>query len=208
LEIAVERGVIARNPAAGLGKRQALDNHLVLPTSEQFKKLLDTMRDAGGWCSQQCADLISFLAYSGLRIGEANELHWEHVESDSIIVYGDAKHGAKSGKSRRVPINGALRALLDDLKANPRYYRGNRGKHVLALKECDKALKAACEELKLPDYSHHDFRHYFATRAVESGVPLSTLQRWLGHAKIDLIVSTYGHLTDEHSQAMAAKVVF
>ena len=206
LDLAVDRGVIAKNPASGLGKRQASETQLVLPTSEQFKKLLETLRDAGCWCSQQCADLIAFLAYSGVRISEARGMRWEHVEADSIVVYGKGK--GEAGKMRRVPINGAMRTLLDDLKANPRHYRGDRGKHVLVLTECDRALKAACAKLNLPGYSHRDFRHYFATRAVENRVPLPTLQRWLGHAKIDLIISTYGHLTDGHSQAMAQKLTF
>jgi integrase len=206
LDVAIERGAISKNPASGIGKRQAADTQLVLPTSDQFRKLLETLRDAGGWCSQQCADLIGFLAYSGARISEARGVKWEHIEDKDVVLFGKGRGGVR--KMRRVPINGPMRALLDDLKANPRHYRGNRGKHVLALTECDKALKAASTKLNLPPYSHHHFRHYFATRAAEQNTPLLTLQRWLGHEDIGLIISTYGHLTDQHSQAMAAKLTF
>jgi len=109
---------------------------------------------------------------------------------------------------RRVPINAPLKALLDDLKTNPRHYRGDREGSVLAVGEVDKALKAACAKLNLPKYHHHNFRDYFATRAIESGTDLFTLQQWLGHRKTDLIISTYGHLTDQHSLEQAAKLTF
>jgi integrase len=206
LEIGVENGVIAKNPVNGLGKRIAPPDQLVLPTSEQFAKLLETLRGTGVWCSQQYADLVAFLAYTGARISEARGCLWEHVEAENIVFYGKGRGGVK--KMRRVPITPALRLLLDDLKANKRHYRGNRENHVLALTEVDRALKAACKKLNLQPLSNHDFRDYFATRAIEGGADLFSLQKWLGHKKIDLIVSTYGHLTDEHSQMLAAKITF
>jgi integrase len=52
-------------------------------------------------------------------------------------------------------------------------------------------------------------RHLFATRCIESGVDIPTVSRWLGHKDGGaLAMKTYGHLRDEHSQAMAAKVAF
>jgi len=32
-----------------------------------------------------------------------------------------------------------------------------------------------------PEVSHHDLRHLFSTRVIESGVDIPTLSRWLGH---------------------------
>jgi integrase len=55
--------------------------------------------------------------------------------------------------------------------------------------------------------SHHDFRHLFATRCIESGVDLPTVARWLGHQDGGALLSrTYFHLVDEHSRRMAARV--
>jgi len=52
-------------------------------------------------------------------------------------------------------------------------------------------------------------RHLFATRCIESAVDIPTVSRWLGHKDGGaLAMRTYGHLRDEHSQAMAAKVSF
>jgi integrase len=57
--------------------------------------------------------------------------------------------------------------------------------------------------------THHSLRHLFATRAIESGVPVPTVARWLGHQDGGaLLLKTYSHLLDSHSQASAQKVVF
>jgi hypothetical protein len=51
--------------------------------------------------------------------------------------------------------------------------------------------------------------YLFATASIESGVDIATVSRWLGHKDGGaLAMRAYGHLRDEHSQAMAAKVNF
>ncbi|NBR87158.1 MAG: hypothetical protein EB141_05590 [Verrucomicrobia bacterium] len=57
--------------------------------------------------------------------------------------------------------------------------------------------------------THHDLRHLFATRRIESGVDIPTVSRLLGHKDGGaLAMKVYGHLRDQHSQAMASKVTF
>jgi site-specific recombinase XerD len=57
--------------------------------------------------------------------------------------------------------------------------------------------------------THHDLRHLFATICIESGVDIPTVAKWLGHKDgCVLALKTYGHLRNEHSQAMAKKVKF
>jgi integrase len=57
--------------------------------------------------------------------------------------------------------------------------------------------------------NHHDLRHLFATRCIESGADIPTVSRWLGHSDGGaLAMKTYGHLRQEHSQAQATRVRF
>ncbi|MES1180609.1 MAG: tyrosine-type recombinase/integrase, partial [Verrucomicrobiota bacterium] len=64
-------------------------------------------------------------------------------------------------------------------------------------------------KLGISRFTHHDLRHLFATRCIESGVDIPTVSRWLGHKDGGaLAMKTYGHLRDEHSTKMAQKVVF
>jgi integrase len=57
--------------------------------------------------------------------------------------------------------------------------------------------------------THHDLRHLFATRCIESGVDIPTVSRWLGHKDGGaLAMRVYGHLRDAHSADMAKRVTF
>jgi integrase len=72
---------------------------------------------------------------------------------------------------------------------------------VFRVKECQKAIDAACKKLGLSRFTHHDLRHMFATVCIESGVDIPTVSRWLNHKDGGtLAMKTYGHLRAEHSQ--------
>ena len=69
------------------------------------------------------------------------------------------------------------------------------------------ASRTECSGVKR--ITHHDLRHLFATRCIESGVDIPTVSRWLGHKDGGaLAMKVYGHLRDSHSTAMAQKVHF
>jgi integrase len=80
---------------------------------------------------------------------------------------------------------------------------------VMKVRECQLAMNTATAKLGLPHLTHHDLRHLFATRCIESGVDIPTVSRWLGHKDGGaLAMKVYGHLRDQHSAAMASKVSF
>jgi integrase len=78
-------------------------------------------------------------------------------------------------------------------------------KPVMLVRECQKAMDRAAQVVGMTRITHHDLRHLFATRCIESGVDIPTVSKWLGHKDGGaLAMKTYGHLRNEHSQAMAA----
>jgi integrase len=206
---AIKSGMIFRNPATGLSKRRPNKKHFELPNSEQFPAIVKAVREEGAWCSKQCGDLIEFLAYSGCRLDEAKHVRWIDVRADEIWIHGGAQ-GTKNMERRQVPIIKPLAILLQDLRDSPRYVRNaDRGGYVLAVSECQKALTKACKTVNVKRLTHHDLRHLFATRCIESGVDIPTVATWLGHKDGGVLaMKIYGHLRKEHSQAMAAKVTF
>src|SRR6266568_1635652 len=75
--------------------------------------------------------------------------------------------------------------------------------------DCQKALDRACTKVGADRITHHDLRHLFATRCIESGVDIPTVSRWLGHKDGGaLAMRVYGHLRNEHSIAQAQRVTF
>src|SRR6185369_14320978 len=106
---------------------------------------------------------------------------------------------------RRVPLISSMERLLKQMKAQTPKATGQ----ILQISRCNEALERACEELKLSRITHHDLRHLFATRCIESGVDIPTVARWLGHKDGGaLAMKTYGHLRREHSIAQAQRVTF
>jgi len=83
-----------------------------------------------------------------------------------------------------LPIIPAMASLLRDLRENPRAVRDPkrlRKNYVLAITEAQKALDRWCPEIGIKRITHHDLRHLFATTAIESGVDIPTVAKWLGH---------------------------
>ena len=52
---------------------------------------------------------------------------------------------------------------------------------VMLVRECQKAMDRAAKIVGIPRITHHDLRHLFATRCIESAVDIPTVSRWLGH---------------------------
>lgn len=80
---------------------------------------------------------------------------------------------------------------------------------VMTVHECQKAMNRAAAKIGMSRITHHDLRHLFATRCIESGVDVPTVSRWLGHKDGGaLAMRVYGHLRDAHSNEMAKLVSF
>ena len=155
------------------------------------------------------AEIVEFLAYSGTRINsEAIWINWEDVDwqRNEIIVRGHPETGTKNSEIRRIPILPNMEELLRRLKPKTEAECVGR---VLKVKQCSAALNRACDDVGIKRLAQHDLRHLFATRCIEAGVDIPTVARWMGHKDGGaLAMKTYGHLRNEHSQAMAAKVKF
>lgn len=54
-------------------------------------------------------------------------------------------------------------------------------------------------------FTIHDLRHTFATRCMENGIALKTVQMWLGHAKIDTTADIYSHVSGDFERAEMSK---
>jgi integrase len=205
LEIAREFGVIYKNPAAEIAKARIKQKRLELPSAKQFEEIIKQIRTAGARWSPDCADMVRFLTYSGAHLLEATALRWSHVKptKNEITI-----PGTKSGSSYRIiPLFPALAALLDEIK-NRREPEAQDAP-ILRVGGSLGALESACKTVGLKAINHHDLRHLFATRCIESGVDIPTVSRWLGHSDGGaLAMKTYGHLWQEHSAAQAAKVTF
>jgi integrase len=217
-DFALGRGLILSNPAKHIKRRRVVSKQIVVPSLDQFKQLITTIRLSDGRKDSQekakdGAALVEFLAYSGARIGEAtggadaNEkrpLVWTDVnfERSTLFLPGTKTEAAP----RTIPMSEKLRELLARLKHERNPQPNDR---IVPIQSARKCLQTACKKLGLPQFTHHDFRHFFATTCIESGVDIPTVSRWLGHKDGGaLAMKRYGHLRQEHSFAMIKRVSF
>ena len=136
-------------------------------------------------------------------------MRWRDLDfaAGEIVVRGDPETGTKNWTVRWVPMIPDARALFQ------RMLETSAGEPLTAkvfrVNEAQKAIDGATRKLGLARITHHDLRHLFAAAAIESGVDIPTVSRWLGHKDGGaLAMKTYGHLRREHSLAQAQRVTF
>lgn len=211
-DYAVRLGLMLSNPAKDIKRRKIVSKAIVVPSREQFQKLVAQIRASDGRSGSQRkakngADLVELLAYSGCRIHEGISILWADVdfEKNTVKVTG-GERGTKNHEERIIPMTDALRSLLlrlkDERKTKPEEF-------ISQIDNAKKCLQTACRRLGYPQFTHHDFRHFFATTCIEAGVDLPTVSRWLGHKDGGaLAMRVYGHLRMEHSLTAIRKVIF
>jgi len=201
--------IILENPAGKLKRRKESRRHPEIPTKTQFIALLTEMRSEPK--SKDAANLVEFLGYSGLRLGEAIEICLQDInfENNVLTVTGGEK-GTKNHEFRVLPLFPPLEKLLRKLIVSTSPAVDSRFKaRLFAINSAKKAITGACKRAGLPHWGHHAMRHFFCSNAIEAGVDFKVIAEWLGHKDGGILVAkTYGHLRAEHSTAMAKKITF
>ena len=206
-EIACRDGLAGENPAKKLKRRRVPETKLDLPSPEIFRLMVSWIRGQKTCYSRAAADMVEFIAYSGMRLREATSVKWSHInlERNEIIVTGGTK-GTKNNRRRTIPIIPPMRKLLLRVREHPSSVRYET---VLRIKTCRKTLADACEAHGIQKLGHHDIRHLFATTCIEAGVDIPVVSSWLGHSDGGaLCLRTYSHVRSEHSQHAAKLVSF
>ncbi len=217
LEHAVEHGLLLENLAAGIKRHKIGKKALRIPDREEFRAMLDLMRsNAGKRDASEAADLVEFLGYSGCRISEVVGDLIDPQQPKAPMCWGDINFESgmatvkdtKNHESRVVPLFPPLLRLLTDMRQHlPEQPKDSTP--LFGIKTATKALTTVARRLGLPYYSHHAFRHFFCSNAIEAGVDFKVIAAWLGHKDGGVLVAkTYGHMRDEHSALMAKRMTF
>ncbi|WP_405998608.1 tyrosine-type recombinase/integrase [Streptomyces sp. NBC_00829] len=216
---AVHNGDIGRSPFLGAklpklpGK--AVDE-IALPTGQQVQDIADEFRP-------EWALSVWLMAGLGLRTGEVLGLRVGDFLEDRVrvrrqvtrgkggrgLLIGPLKH-RQEGDWRDVPLPTRLSEATADHVA--KYGTGADG---MLFKTATGSIVATSDyashfrkvvKLIAYEWSPHDLRHWFASTALSSGLPLLDVSRWLGHKNISETADTYGHLTPD-STGRAVRVM-
>lgn len=165
------------------GDYQRLERHILANTQNGSRNdLLDR-----AW--------FYLLAHTGVRLGELRELRLGDLDLAGRRL--TVRQG-KGLRDRVVPLSGTVCQVLHD-------YLQVRGQaqtdHLLVLRQ--EPLKATLVPFRLGRYgdtaevdvSPHRLRHTLATRLVNAGMDIVSIQRLLGHEKLDTTM-IYSHVHD------------
>ncbi|NVJ91833.1 MAG: site-specific integrase [Methylocystaceae bacterium] len=152
--------------------------------------------------------MVLLSLYTGMRRGEVFNLKWTDInfERHLLTVQGG---GAKSGKTRHIPLNDNALQLLKDWQA-----QCNRSiELVFTNKDGQKfdhiktSWKGVLKKAEIRDFRWHDLRHTFASWLVMESVDLNTVRELLGHSELQMTLR-YAHLAPEHKAQAVGRLSF
>ena len=193
--IAIEEGLVLRNPAVGIRVKCAEANQAVLNKNEIGVLLREAKKAEHRFYPHWALALLT-----GMRSGELYSLRWTDID----IVTGkiniskawtryNGEGPTKTAKNRIYPISNECRKFLEELKLKyskdsefvlPRLWEWDQGDQA-------KILKSFCEEIGVTPIKFHDLRATFITQMLNNGVPLSKVMAIVGHSSLK---TTQGYL--------------
>ena len=209
LAFATRRGLLASNSLAKrptyVCSEEVRHCREVAPTPEGLQAIIGELRGRNEMAN---ADVVAFLAYSGLRIGEALPLTWQTVNLGEGLVN---VHREKKGCNPWVAITPELETLLREMQTRAVSQYLFASPHDPAKPRDASAVRhrltAICRRLKLGHVTPHGLRSYFVTQARQSGLTDAEIAALIGDKSGPaLIATTYGDLRPDHLLAQARRI--
>lgn len=183
-------GVITSNPAEELEKQKVRDCDVKQKPYIEAHYLRDMVNHAR---TLRDKAIILLFATTGLRVSELTGITLEQYKNMSGSDERELAIIGKGNKTRRVYINDETKRAIDCyLTARPRSEYNNlflsfQGGPIHS-NNLSQTLKNVAKNAGYPqwqDICNHALRAAFATTKAEQGVPLTTIQSAMGHAKLD-----------------------
>ena len=166
--------------------------------------------------------LFEFLAYTGLRIGEALDLTWADIDFDAGLI---RVHRQLSRKREHAPLKTEAgrrevilapavakllreRCLASSFKASHHLIFCSTLGHGLDYRDVGEGFRATVQRAAITAtgrLSLHSLRHGYASLLIAKGLNVVFVSRQLGHANPTVTLSTYAHLFERADHAHAAR---
>lgn len=217
---AVDAELIDRNPARGISLPSDHErDDMIFLTENEYARLYAAV-------APEYQPLVAILAGTGMRWGEATALQPEDFDLDAaqpiVRVSRAWKKGAqgvylgspKSKRGRRTitlprAVVDVVRPLVEQARNGELVFTAREGGRIRAQNFHPRVWHVAIDKSGIGKRPRlHDLRHSHASWLIAAGVPLTVLQRRLGHESIKTSSDVYGHLTPDAmaGAALAAEI--
>ena len=230
---AIQHHVAENNPARDVPSLPLEEREEVwIPTEEEFLRFVEAAKQTP--TAKYIVPWIWLRALTGCRPSESFFLEWSDIDLDGNRIWFRPKNGnpLKNRKKRYVPMHPHLKPILKEWRREweglhcewlrrerietARRERGVKPDHEwVFIHPHDHGMRTrgyhgsfyeARKAADLPRLNSYTLRHYFASMCIKAGIPLLTIARWMGHASIKMLETTYGHILPDDSAAYMDKL--
>ena len=176
------------NPCRGMPRYWQAPKERYL-TPAEYRRIGAALREDEAAFPAQVA-IIRLLMFTGARVGEIQNLHWEWVQPPRLLL-PDSKTGPKT-----IWLNSQALEILSHVPRREDcavVFPNRSGSKPVILANWWLPFRRRCA---LPDVRVHDLRHSFASTAIMDNVPLATIGKLLGHVLTET-TAKYAHLSDD-----------
>lgn len=218
LDTAVRDGLVETNPLHKVKRPTPRQAAVPVADADQVDTLLLPACD--GW---DLGPLVTFVALTGCRVGEAMALEWTDVDLEAgTATLRRSAVGAdstKGGHARAVPLLPELVAVLRAHRRTQRQLRLALGSGwpatglvftsavgtPLDYANTRRRVAKKLDALGMPSARpFHSLRHGLAARLLRREVPLPVVSALLGHSSIRVTADVYGHVAPAmHADSLA-----
>lgn len=223
LQQAVKNGLVERNPVklaelpkgAEKKKRRAM-------TKEQQDLFMEFAKES------YLYNFFAIMLRTGMRRGEVQGLKYSDIDKKAKVIHVQRTLKYIEGKgyledtpktrtsTRDIPLTTVLLDLLEaqhcfwefKIERMDRYLFCNEYGKQLSQERIQAEIDRTIERIRksgydFPRITSHVFRHTFATRAIEGGMPPQVLKTILGHSSLAMTMDLYSHvLPDSKAEEM------
>ena len=220
-KLAINQEQVNKNPALGVilpKQKNKKDSEIQYFSEKQCKELIQESRRIYDYNNQnvyRLGEIVPFLIFTGLRIGEAIALEWTDIdyENKTISVNKNVvevksqktdkyilqkQDSTKTDSSTRIiPIsNNAMECIknLEKINGDKKFiFASTTGKYV-SPSNFGRMFRGIQKAL---NYEHilglHSLRHTFATLMLNNGIDVKIVSELLGHSNVSVTYNIYIH---------------
>ena len=204
---ATKNGYLSRNLLESLHFEKVKSPKQPCFTIEQIELLIS---NAEGWA----VPMFATLAFTGIRIGELQQLYWEDVDLERNIIHihrGGSGNKPKDKEDRFIPVhNRKLKPIIRLLPQKSELVFLMSDNRKVSPKKLRAYLKNLCRQCGFQDsqqYKLHTFRHFFASYCAQQNLSYKYVLEWVGHSS-SAILDMYFTMNDRHALAAMNSMSF
>ncbi|MEU9859375.1 tyrosine-type recombinase/integrase [Streptomyces sp. NPDC047971] len=202
LRDAYAKGAMADDPVKGVQEPEYVRGTVAIPSLAYVTKALAV-------ADEDLALEIVMMAGCGLRNGEARAVNVHNVVAQDVYRVREQIHSntlrpaklkhRKVGDFREVPLPRSVREAIERYEekhgtTKDGYLLCGPGGYFTEGMERRRVRKLFADLPPEEGVGMYGFRHYFASNALGSGIPITDVAEWMGHKSIEETYRTYRHL--------------